>query len=79
MDVRKPVQCVANLDGIIMCGCDNGQIIFVKHGEVVEGGLAHKKIVSQLFVDAKQNIWSVGGDSCIKKWSKNNLIKALIS
>ena len=62
-----------------MCGCDNGQIVFVKHGEIVEVGFVHQKIVSQFFVDDRENIWSVGGDSCIKKWSKNNLIKALIS
>lgn len=51
----------------------------MKHGEIVEVGFVHQKLVSQFFVDARENIWSVGGDSCIKKWSKNNLIKALIS
>lgn len=73
------MQCVANLDGVVMCGCDNGEIVFVRNGEIVEGGFVHKRAVSQLFVDAKGNIWSVGGDNTIKKWSKNSLIKGLIS
>lgn len=62
-----------------MCGCDNGEVVFVKEGQIVEGGPIHKRNVSQLFPDSKGNIWSVGGDNIIKKWPKNSLIKGLIS
>lgn len=41
--------------------------------------MIHKKSVSQFFVDEKGNIWSVGGDSSIRKWSRNHLIKALMT
>lgn len=24
IEIGKPIQCVASLNGVIMCGCDNG-------------------------------------------------------
>lgn len=32
---NRPIQCIANLDGVLMCGCDNGQILFVKNNNIV--------------------------------------------
>lgn len=30
INTGKPIQCVTNIDGIIMCGCETGEIIFVR-------------------------------------------------
>jgi hypothetical protein len=38
IEIGKPIQCVASLDGVIMCGCDNGEILFVQNGDIITTG-----------------------------------------
>lgn len=62
-----------------MCGCEDGSLIFVKNGKIVEAGIIHERYVSELFDDGKGYIWSIGGDNTIKKYHKTSLIKSLLS
>lgn len=68
--INKNIQSVSSIGGKIMCGCVNGEVVFVGgSGEMIEFGKAHSKFVSVLRKDHKGNIWSAGGDNKILKWN----------
>lgn len=69
----RPIQCVANYGDLILCGCERGDLLIIKSGNVINCGNIHNKAVSQFFVDKKGNIWSIGKDAFAKKWKKNEI------
>jgi hypothetical protein len=46
-------------------------LLFIRDGEVINGGLIHNRNVSQFFTDHQGNIWSIGRDETAKIWQKN--------
>lgn len=76
-EVGKGVLCINSLDGDILCGCDDGSLVIMREGEVIQCGKIHSKYVSQLATDEKGNIWSCGGDGTLLIWSYKALLKSL--
>ena len=49
IEVKKNIQCILSIDeNKIMCGCDNGEIIFIVGEDVVHCGHIHSDFVSVL-------------------------------
>jgi hypothetical protein len=32
INTTKPILCLANLNGILMCGCEKGELVFIRDG-----------------------------------------------
>ena len=60
-----------------MCGCDDGTIIAIQEGRVIQFGQMHTEYVGQFVEDRFGNVWSCGGDGVLLKWSIDNLTESL--
>lgn len=71
---NEHILCLSKVNKKIMCGCDNGQIIFVDSENVIYCGRIHKKYISIITTDESGNIYTGGGDRFLCKWNYEELV-----